>query len=231
MTLPAPERSEGDGASEVATTDPRYFLAMNRIAILVLLAACTTPDTTPLSPNGYHGAELATPLPKPDVVFTDSRGEPYPLVEKTAGKVTLVFFGYTNCPDICPVHLANIAAVLHKLPDEVQRDVVMVFITTDPVRDSLPRLHEWVKGFDPRFVGLTAPDSILIAAQHALGVHPAAVDTVTPTHGGNAYLVGHAGQVIAFTRDGLARVQYPFGTRQRDWAADLPKLLAFGTDE
>jgi protein SCO1/2 len=158
----------------------------------------------------------------PDLVLTDTQGEPYHLAESTRGKVALVFFGYTSCPDICPVHLANIAAVLHKLPDEVRREVEVIFITTDPARDSLPRLREWVRQFDRGFVGLTGPDSLIAAAERALGVFPAVVDSANS----RGYLVQHAGQVIAFTRDGMARVQYPFGTRQRDWARDLPKLLA-----
>lgn len=159
----------------------------------------------------------------PDLTFIDSRGGAYPLVAATAGKVALLFFGFTHCPDICPVHLANIAAVLDKLPDEVQRDVVVVFVTTDPARDSLPRLHEWVTGFHPDFVGLTGTDATIRAAQLALGLVPAERGHA-PTR--DDYLMGHAGQVIAFTRDGMARVQYPFGTRQRDWAHDLPLLIA-----
>jgi protein SCO1/2 len=155
------------------------------------------------------------------MVFTDTEGEPYHLADETRGRVALVFFGYTNCPDICPVHLANIAAVLHKLPDEVRRDVRVLFITTDPARDTLPRLRQWVRQFDRDFVGLTGPDSLIVAAERALGVMPAVQDSSRSSD----YLVQHAGQVIAFTRDGMARVHYPFGTRQRDWARDLPRLL------
>jgi protein SCO1/2 len=194
---------------------------MKRLYLLLALAACNSAPPL-LSPSGYSGAELPTPLPMPDLVLTDSQGEPYHLAESTRGKVALVFFGYTSCPDICPVHLANIAAVLHKLPDEVRREVEVIFITTDPARDSLPRLREWVRQFDRGFVGLTGPDSLIAAAERALGVFPAVVDSANS----RGYLVQHAGQVIAFTRDGMARVQYPFGTRQRDWARDLPKLLA-----
>lgn len=193
---------------------------MSRFVLVLLLAACAA-DAPELSPSGYRGADVADSLPLPDVVLTDTDGQPYALAEATRGKVTLVFFGYTHCPDICPVHLANIAAVLDKLPDAVQRDIVTLFVTTDPSRDSLPRLRQWVKQFNPQFVGLTGPDSVLARAQHALRLVPAVADTA---HG----LVQHAGQVIAFSRDGLARVQYPFGTRQRDWAHDLPRLVAEG---
>lgn len=195
-----------------------------RAGVLALALAGCAPRGEPQA-GPYRGVELVEPLPKPDLEFIDSRGQPYRLAEATAGKVTLLFFGYTSCPDICPVHLANIAAVLDKLPDEVQRDIAVVFVTTDPARDSLPVLHRWVTGFNRGFIGLTGTNSTIMAAQQALGLVPA---QRTAAQRRDQYLVGHATQVIAFTRDGLARVQYPFGTRQRDWAHDLPKLVEVG---
>jgi protein SCO1/2 len=192
---------------------------MRRVSLLFLLAACT--GDTPRSPEGWHGADVATPFAMPAITLTDSDGDPWPLADSTRGKVALVFFGYTSCPDICPVHLANIAAVLDKLDDAVQRDIVTIFITTDPARDSLPRLRQWVKQFHPRFVGLTGTAEELAAAQRAFGVAEAAQVAVPDRE----YLVQHAGQVIAFDRSGQARVQYPFGTRQHDWARDLPRLV------
>ncbi len=192
-------------------------------AALLAIAACAPDPERHTGP--YRGVELVEPLPIPDLEFVDSRGQPFRLAERTAGKVTLLFFGYTSCPDICPVHLANIAAVLDKLPDENQRDIMVIFITTDPVRDSLPRLHRWVRGFNAGFIGLSASDSTIRAAQAALRLVPA---ERTVAQRADEYLVGHATQVIAFTRDGMARVQYPFGTRQRDWAADLPILVELG---
>lgn len=202
---------------------------MIRLAVLLslaLLTGCGGGVQRELSPNGFAGAELPNPVPKPDFTFTDSKGKPFPFVAQTAGKVTLLFFGYTHCPDVCPVHLANIAAVLEKLSDDVTRDIEVVFVTTDPSRDSLAVLDRWVKGFNPRFIGLTASDSVLAAAQSIVKLLPAVRDTARTANGG--YTVGHAATVIAYTRDGAGRVMYPFGTRQRDWAHDLPVLLAFG---
>ncbi len=200
---------------------------MRRALVLpvVLLLACSSPPTRPLSPNGFIGVEVDVLRPIPTVPFRDTRGEPFDLAAAAEGKVLLLFFGYTNCPDICPVHLANIAAVIKRMPDAVQREVLTVFVTADPSRDTLPRLHEWVTGFDREFVGLTGDQWAIDSAQVALGLVPAVLDTVNKSR--EEYLVGHAGQVIAFTKDGLARVHYPFGTRQRDWATDLPKLLAW----
>ncbi len=188
-----------------------------------LLAGCHTPEQE-LSPSGFIGAEVVTPAPVPDVVLTDTDGQPYRLAEQTRGKVSLVFFGYTNCPDICPVHMANLAAVLAKMDDDVQRQVQVIFVTTDPARDTLPRLRAWVRQFDRRFIGLTGSDSTIKAAELGFGVPPAVRDTAS----GDGYLVGHAAQVIAVTADGMARVWYPSGTRQRDWAHDLPRLVDFG---
>lgn len=192
--------------------------------IALLVAGCASEDL-PLSPSGFIGAEVARPSPVPGVVLTTADGQPYHLADSTRGRVTLVFFGYTNCPDICPVHLANLAAVLEKLPDEIDRNVDVLFITTDPARDSLPRIREWVRQFDREFIGLGGSDSAIVAAQRGFGVLPAVKDT---TGTAEDYLVGHAAQVIAVTRDGMARVWYPAGTRQRDWAHDLPRLVAFG---
>jgi protein SCO1/2 len=190
------------------------------------LAGCHRTADAPLSAHGFIGSELATPLPKPDFRFTDTRGEAFRLDSGTAGKVTLVLFGYTSCPDICPVHLANLAAVLDRMPDEVQRAVTVVFITTDPDRDTPAVLDAWVHGFDPHFIGLTANDSTIAAAQRMMQL-PQAVKGAPNTKG--AYAVAHAAGVIAFTRDGLARVEYPPGTRQRDWAHDLPLLVNYGS--
>lgn len=198
---------------------------LRSIAPLVVIAVGTAcgGEAATLSPSGFVGAELATPQPVPEVVLTATNGAPYHLADSVRGRVTLVFFGYTNCPDICPVHLANLAAVLDRLPDAVQRSVGVVFITTDPARDSLPRIREWVRQFDRDFIGLGGSDSAIAAAQRGFGVQPAVKDTATT----DDYLVGHAAQVIAVTRDGLARVWYPAGTRQRDWAHDLPRLVEF----
>lgn len=201
----------------------RQWFARRAVVGLALGSLACGAETPPLSPSGFIGAEVIDPQPVPAVTLTDSDGQPYPLRERTAGRVALIFFGYTNCPDICPVHLANLAAVFDKLDDEVRRDVTVIFVTTDPARDTIPRLGEWVHQFDPTFVGLTGPDSLIRQAELGLRVMPSIRDSAAT----GDYDVGHAAQVIAVTRDGLARVQYPFGTRQRDWAHDLPRLIAF----
>ena len=167
------------------------------------------------------GAVLGEPLPKPDFVLTTTAGQPYDFRRETAGYVTLLFFGYTHCPDICPVHMANIAAVLHRLTPDVAGRVKVIMVTVDPERDTPERLRSWLDNFDRGFVGLTGSDSALAAAQRSLGLPPAVKEGSGPEYG-----VGHAAAVYAFTPDDLSHVVYPWGVRQVDWAHDLPLLVA-----
>src|SRR5690606_21651528 len=151
--------------------------------------------------------------------LTDTEGRPYDFVAETEGKITLLYFGYTHCPDICPVHLAQIAEAFDQLP-RVAAESEVVFVTVDPERDTPEVLRRFLDRFDRRFVGLTGTPDELKAAQEAVGVTPAFKDG-----GGEDYTVQHAGQVFAWGPDGLLYAQYPFGTRQQTWVNDL-QLLA-----
>jgi protein SCO1/2 len=151
-------------------------------------------------------------------------GEPFEFEQETEGFVTLLFFGYTNCPDVCPLHMANIAAVLENLPPAVARQIKVVFVTTDPERDTLERLKTWLGDFNRDFVGLTGPLEQVNAIQREIGLGAAFREELP----GGGYGMAHAAQVIAYTTDNLGHVVYPFGTRQADWAIDLPKLVTQG---
>jgi protein SCO1/2 len=158
----------------------------------------------------------------PAATLIDMNGHPYDLRRETAGKLTLILFGYTNCPDICPVHLANLSAVLREASDIPRERLQVLFITTDPERDTPERLREWMSHFDRSFVGLTGTPAELDRLQKMLNLPVAAKQ---PARAGVGYDVGHAAQVLAFTRDGRAHLAYPFGTRQAEWAEDLPRLM------
>jgi protein SCO1/2 len=169
----------------------------------------------------YRGVLLAHAIPRPDFTLTDTRGQPFDFRAQTDDTVTLLLFGYLNCPDVCPVHLANIATVMQGLPYDVAGHVRVVFVTTDPERDTPEKLQKWLAGFDPSFIGLRGTPDQIKRIEAAVNVAPA-VPGARDSSG--AYEVGHAAQVIAFTRDDSAHLAYPFGTRQADWAHDLPLL-------
>ena len=98
----------------------------------------------------------------------------------------------------------------------------MVFVTTDPERDTPERMREWLDLFDSSFIGLTGDLDEINQIQLGLKLAPAMKMEREP----GDYSVGHASQVLAFSADGLARLVYPSGVRQVDWANDLPKLVA-----
>ncbi len=172
--------------------------------------------------SGFRGVLTDPPREKPDFTLTDFNGAPFNFRQATAGKVTLLFFGYTHCPDICPLHVANIAAVLKKLPFEARDAIQFVFVTTDPARDTPERLKEWLGNFDPKFIGLRGTEEEVNRILYTLRMPPIQKDTAPA--GSTEYLVGHAAQVLAFGIDGKSRLEYPFGIRQEDWTHDLPKL-------
>lgn len=197
-------------------------------AALVLLAACL-PAGEAGSADEYSGRVLPHPLEKPDFTFTDVDGRPYDFRRETEGFITLLFFGYTHCPDICPVHMANIGAVLRDLPAETARRINVVFVTTDPERDTPERLREWLGALHPAFIGLRGPPEEVNAAEQSL-LLPRSVVEAPHREGAHAetgdYFVGHASAVVAFGADGLSRVMYGWPTRQQDWRRDLPRLVA-----
>jgi protein SCO1 len=169
----------------------------------------------------YHGGLVTPPLPKPKFTLTDTSGAAFDFWPETQGYVTLLFFGYTHCPDACPLHMANIASSLQQLPAAVGEQVKVVFVTTDPARDSAPVLRAWLDNFDTRFIGLTGSEAAIAAAQRAAYLPPAS-KTAHTDHG---YGVNHASFVLAYTKDNLAHVIYPGGVTAMNWAQDLPVLV------
>jgi protein SCO1/2 len=169
----------------------------------------------------YRGGLVTPPLPKPAFVLTDTSGADFDFRHKTEGYLTLLFFGYTYCPDQCPMHMANLGAALKKLPAGMANQVKLVFVTTDPARDSPAVLRRWLDLFDRHFIGLTGTERAIGAVERAAGV-PVAVKTGALN--GN-YGVSHANFVLAYTKDNLAHVIYPGGVSKDDWVHDVPMLI------
>ena len=169
----------------------------------------------------YRGGLVTPPLPKPRFVLIDTSGAPFDFWPRTQGYVTLLFFGYTYCPDQCPMHMANLGMALKKMPAGIADQVKLVFVTTDPARDVTAVLRRWLDHFDRRFIGLTGTESAIGAVQRVAGVPPA---KKTGPADGN-YAVAHANFVLAYTKDNLAHLIYPGGVSKDDWVHDLPLLI------
>jgi protein SCO1 len=169
----------------------------------------------------YRGGMVSPPLAKPKFTLIDTSGTPFDFSSKTQGYVTLLFFGYTHCPDMCPLQMHLIEQAFKKLPADSADQFKVVFVTTDPERDSPQVLRSWLDHFDKRFIGLTGSDAAIDAAQIAANLSPAKKSAVRPD---GAYEVGHAAFLLAYTKDNLAHVIYPAGVQPEDLAHDLPYL-------
>lgn len=176
--------------------------------------------------TGYRGRVIPNAGPRPDFVLRDARGGTFDFREETEGKLALLFFGYTHCPDVCPIHMSSIAEVKRDLGSRFGEDTKVIFVTVDPARDTPERLREWLGRFDDEFVGLYGDPARVDSIQLGLGLPPAMVPDSAEV---GAYDVGHGSPVVAFPAGDDVRVMFPFGTRQEDWLHDLEILAAAGT--
>lgn len=165
---------------------------------------------------------LDNPFEKPDLVLTDTRGEEYDLREQTAGRPTLIYFGYTHCPDVCPLTMNNLAVAKKQLPREQQDELRIVFVTTDPERDTSAALGTWLKGIDSQVVGLTGDFDTIQAGARTLGI---SIDPPRKDDNGKT-VSDHGTQVIAFSpkTDG-GYVLYGEDATVEDYTEDLPKII------
>lgn len=196
--------------------------ALMPVALLVLLSACEPPGSSDaVDGSSLRGSIIETGGERPQFTLSDTDGKPYTFQDETEGLLSFIFFGYTKCPDVCPIHMGTLASAIARLDPADRGRVRVVFISTDPGRDTPEVLRRWLDTFDPGFIGLRGTVDEVNAIAESLLLPPAAV----PVNGGESYTVGHAASIMAVTPDGGTRVKYGFGTRQEDWAADLPLLL------
>ena len=175
----------------------------------------------------YRGGLVSPALEKPKFILTDTSGKPFDFRARTQGSLTLLFFGYTHCPDVCPLQMQMLASAMKRIPPAAAREIRVVFVTTDPDRDTPTALRAYLDHFDKKFIGLTGSEQAIEAAQIAANLSPAKKSTVRPDGG---YEVGHAAFVLAYTKDNRAHVIYPLGVQLDDLVHDLP-LLATETWE
>lgn len=187
-------------------------------------AGSTTPKVVEAGDGtGQHAVTaLDSPFRKPDLTLTDTHGKKFDLRAETKGRPTLIYFGYTHCPDVCPLTMSNIAVAKQHLPKADQDKLRVVFVTTDPDRDTPGELGGWLKAQDPDFIGLTGDFSAVqrAARQLAISIEPPKKEkdgTIVSTHGT---------QVIAFspkTDDGY--LLFDEDATVGDYTKDLPKII------
>lgn len=205
---------------------PRLLFGLAAIIVLIVagVSGYLVTRSDDEEPADYVGAVINDPVSMPDAVLTDDDGKPFDLRKETDGFVTLLYVGYTHCPDICPTHLYEMSEAIKRLPEKTAEQVKVVFVTADPERDTPEVMKAYVDTFDPNFIGLTGTREETDAFQETLGIP---VATRTDLGGGN-YAVNHAAYVIAFTKDQVAYTVYPSGMGMKEWLNDLPLLVSKG---
>jgi protein SCO1/2 len=177
------------------------------VAAVLVLAGCGSSagghasDPSDLTDHGasgaYDGVGITPPLPRPQFTLTDTSGHPYSFAQQTQGRPTLLFFGYTRCPDVCPQTMADIGVAVRELPGDLQRKVTVVFVSTDVKHDTGPVIRSWLSKFSPgshaTFVGLRGSRAQVDAAQSASHVMIASDGGLT-----------HSSQVMLYSPDDYA---------------------------
>ena len=135
------------------------------------------------------------------------------------GRVVLIAFGFTACPEVCPTTLAVLAQARKRLGPQ-GKDVQVVFVTVDPERDDVERIRAYLRAFDPGFVGGTGTPAQLAAVRGRYGV------IARRQAVGDSYTVGHSSSVYLVDRKGLLRGMMPYGSPADDFVHDIRVLLA-----
>jgi protein SCO1/2 len=182
----------------------------------VVLTACSKS-----SADTFSGAVLHRQYHVPATQLTDTEGQPYSLADSTKKRLTLLFFGYTHCPDECPTTMATLASAMLQLDSTDRSNVQVVFVTTDPARDTGPVIRTWLDHFSSSFIGVTGPLPTITKVATAVGV-PIAKGRRMASGG---YDVTHGTQVLGVDGKNVVPVVWTLGTTAPEFAHDIHQLL------
>jgi protein SCO1 len=201
------------------------------LSLLLAASACSSGSTGGTqtldhpTAQALHGAIPGDHALKPSFQLVTTDGQPFDFATDTHGKATLLYFGYTHCPDECPTAMADVAAALRRTDPAVASQVKVVFVTTDPWRDNNKVLRRWLDRFSTSFIGLTGTPTQVAGAEVAMGMPIAKREAAPKRYGSGKYAVNHFAAVLAYGRDDRVATLYPSGITPADIAADLPVLV------
>ena len=193
---------------------PRLLLAAAILFLFGVLAWLLV-----LRPRPLHGFPVAQPVVVPNFTLTAHTGDPVALFD-LRDKVVLLTYGYTSCPDVCPITLSVLTRARAALPERLQDDVQVVFVSVDPERDA-DKLAAYMGHFDTDHLGLTGSADQLVMATAPLGVRW----DVVPVEESDTYFVDHTATVAVLDKNGRLRTVYPFGVTSDEITPDLRRLI------
>jgi protein SCO1/2 len=188
----------------------KFFWVVTGSLLVVILAAVIATIINNRSP-AYYGSVIDPASPAPDFSLTDQNGQTFNL-SALRGKYVLLFFGYTQCTNECPATMA-ILAQARRLLDQQAGEVQVMFVSTDPARDTPQAIGEFLNRFDPSFIGVTGTQAQLQPVWAAYGV---SVEDGGETHSSYVYLIDTTGNL---------RMTYPFPSTAEGISSDLKQLM------
>jgi protein SCO1/2 len=173
-------------------------------------------------PYTFHGSTIEPPFSAPDLPLVSSQGATFHL-DQDRGKVVLIFFGYTYCPDVCPATLAQLRQVLGKLGNQAN-SVQILFVTVDPKRDNADQMKRYLETFGPGYLGLTGTEDQMTPVWKAYGVYREVVPASNP----DAYSMNHSTRVYLIDPNGQLRLTYTDASEIDSISADIRHVLGGG---
>ncbi len=169
-------------------------------------------------PHTFHGSVIQSPEPAFDFTLSGSNGDVS--LSDFRGKVVLIYFGYTFCPDICPGTLANVAQALRSMGDKAE-EVQLIMVSLDPERDTPEKLAEYMGHFDPSFIGITGTKAQIDEVTALYGIFYQKAEGSEATN----YLIDHTATLMVLDREGFLKLVFPYGVTSEEIADDLKYML------
>ena len=191
-----------------------------RHTLTLLLLATALAGCTRETPPPFNGVDITGASYARDLHLQDPEGRERSLAD-FRGKAVLVFFGFTQCPDVCPAALARAVEVRHRLGDDASR-LQVLFVTVDPERDTPPVLKAYTEAFDPDFIGLTGTPEQIAATAKEFKIFYAKVPN------GDTYTMDHSASTYAFDARGRLRLLLRHNQDAEAFTADVRRLLETG---
>jgi protein SCO1 len=189
-----------------------FYILLSIVVGLFVMTSCTTYE--------FKGATVEPPDVAVDFTLIDQNSNAFRLADQR-GKVVVIFFGYTNCPDICPATMSDMQVVMNRLGD--QRDQLkVVFITVDPERDTSERMQRFIGMFNQDIIGLTGDSATLSSVYKAYGAGATRRDLPDSAL---VYAMDHTATSTIIDKQGQRRLLFGFGTSVDDMFSDLSALI------
>jgi protein SCO1/2 len=191
-----------------------------RVLVWMALLMLTVAPLCGCQSYKFNGTLHDEPAMAPEIELTNVKGGTYRLSE-SRGRIVLIYFGYTFCPDICPGTLAQAREMFDLLGEQAEM-VEFLFVTVDPERDTAEAMSAYVSAFHPRIVGLTGSPDELAQVFESYGI---VAEKEPLPESAVGYVMNHTSRVFLVDQDGRLRLSYSFGTVGEDIVEDIRHLL------